>query len=305
MRGRRLPLAQGRGRDGRRLAHPGPPRRRRARSTTSASPPASPPRGAASSSRSWRRSASGALDGHPWRDWATARAGRGSVRAADARRPEPLEPRQGPRPGSRCASSGSPRSPTTTSRAIASATPPGSSAGAPTAAPADCRYDQLEATPPYELADIFGERGPVTRGWTMAEPRRRAPDAGWCSLSALVGVFAASLAAGWAVAGPARRRGGRTAGPGGVRRGDPAAAASVAPGADPATPAAPRRPAAVRVPDARRRRRHAVAHGPRPTAVPAPPAASPVVSEGDGGAARPRARSGPEVAPACRACRRP
>jgi ATP-dependent DNA ligase len=26
----------------------------------------------------------------------------------------------------------------------------------PDRSPADCRYDQLEATPPYELADIFG-----------------------------------------------------------------------------------------------------------------------------------------------------
>ena len=83
LRGRRLPLAQGR--RGRRLAAARPLRRRRRRCTTSASPAASPPPAARSCSTSWRRCATDALDDHPWR-----RVGRRQAQAqaagADARR---------------------------------------------------------------------------------------------------------------------------------------------------------------------------------------------------------------------------
>ena len=82
---------------------------------------------------------------------ATARRGR-----PDAGRAEPLERQEGPVAGSRCGSSWSPRSPTSSSRATASATRPGSSAGGPTGTPRSCTYDQLEAPVPHELAEIFG-----------------------------------------------------------------------------------------------------------------------------------------------------
>ena len=99
----------------------------------------------------------GALDGHPWAEWAewasTGTDGSGQrLPGAGSRwnRGKDLSA------GSRCAASASPRSATTTSRATASATRPRSSAGARTRPPADCRYDQLETTVPFELARIFG-----------------------------------------------------------------------------------------------------------------------------------------------------
>ena len=99
----------------------------------------------------------GALEGHPWREWAEADAEAAAAgRAAHAGRAEPVERRARTSAGSRCASSSSPRSPTSTCRATASATPPASSAGAPTATPASCTYEQLEVPVPMELQEIFG-----------------------------------------------------------------------------------------------------------------------------------------------------
>ena len=74
-----------------------------------------------------------ALDGHPWADW--AEMADGVRRAAAARRGQPLERARRTCRGSRCASSGWPRSRTSTCRATASGTRPGSSAGGPTARP--------------------------------------------------------------------------------------------------------------------------------------------------------------------------
>ena len=65
-------VAQGRG--GGRLAAARACSTTTARCTTSVWPAASRPLVVASSSRSWRSSATGALDEHPWRDWATAAA---------------------------------------------------------------------------------------------------------------------------------------------------------------------------------------------------------------------------------------
>ena len=62
--------------------------------------------------------------------------------------------------GSRCGSSACARCATTTCSAIASATRPSSCVGA-RQAPFACRYDQLEVTPPYELAQVLV--GPLMR----------------------------------------------------------------------------------------------------------------------------------------------
>ncbi len=91
-----------------------------------------------------------ALDDHPWREWAQAER-----RNADARRPEPLERGQGSVVGAaahRARVRGEIRSPA--GRSV----PP--RCGVPALAsgrqPADCRYDQLEVTAPYELEKVFG-----------------------------------------------------------------------------------------------------------------------------------------------------
>ena len=60
--------------------------------------------------------------------------------------------------GSRCGPSASPRSPTTTSRATASATATTFKRWRPDKPPEACRYDQLETSVPYELEAIFGDR---------------------------------------------------------------------------------------------------------------------------------------------------
>ena len=58
--------------------------------------------------------------------------------------------------GSRCASSWSPRSRTSTCRAIASATPPRFARWRPDREPASCTYAQLDVPVPMELREIFG-----------------------------------------------------------------------------------------------------------------------------------------------------
>ena len=67
--------------------------------------------------------------------------------------------------------------------------------------PEDCRYDQLETTPPYELADIFGEnRGDdrlVDGSGSRAARVRRLVVIGRAGR-----LFAVSATAGWAVADP-------------------------------------------------------------------------------------------------------
>ena len=81
---------------------------------------------------------------------------RRGARAAPARRDEPVEPRQGSVVGAAAARAGRARSRTTTCRARGSATRRTSSAGARTSRRATCRYDQLDATAPVELARLFG-----------------------------------------------------------------------------------------------------------------------------------------------------
>jgi ATP-dependent DNA ligase len=99
----------------------------------------------------------GALDGHPWRDWATAQ----SAEAASGRRMpgaqsrwnrgkeltwEPLRVERVAEVAYDHLQGDRFRHATRLVR------------WRPDRRPGDCRYDQLEATPPYELADIFGER---------------------------------------------------------------------------------------------------------------------------------------------------
>ena len=82
-----------------------------------------------------------------------ARAGAaGGCRAA----PSSLERRARTCRSRRCVPSWSPRSPTSGSTTAGSATPPASCAGAPTATPTRCTYDQLEVVPPLELHRVFG-----------------------------------------------------------------------------------------------------------------------------------------------------
>ena len=76
--------------------------------------------------------------------------------------------------GSRSAPSASSRSPTTTSRATASGTRTTFVRWRPDKQPADCRYDQLEETPAYEIAKIFGGDLERTRPTARRlEPRSR------------------------------------------------------------------------------------------------------------------------------------
>ena len=115
LRRRRVPLAQERARDARRLAAARPVRRRRARSTTSGSPRRSRGTGARRWSRSWRRSA---------RTRSTATPGRAGPSGPPSRRRAASASRARRRAGtaartcrgSRSARSASPRSPTTISR---------------------------------------------------------------------------------------------------------------------------------------------------------------------------------------------
>ena len=106
-----------------------------------------------SSRRSSGRCARARATSHPWSEWADGT--RTERPAADARRDEPLEPRQGPRRGSRSAWSvvaevsydhlqGTRFRHGTTFKRWRPDKPPG------------CRYDQLETTPPFELQAIFG-----------------------------------------------------------------------------------------------------------------------------------------------------
>ena len=89
-----------------------------------------------------------------------ARVGRGARGLApDAGRPEPLEPGEGSLVGAAPRSSASARSPTITCRATGSGTRRRSVRWRPDKPPAECRYDQLEVTPPAELAGIFGRAG--------------------------------------------------------------------------------------------------------------------------------------------------
>ena len=74
-----------------------------------------------------------ALDEHPWKEWADARGGRRAARSA-ARASRAAGVRAKICPGSRCGPSWWSRSPTTTCKAAASATPRNSAAGAPTSA---------------------------------------------------------------------------------------------------------------------------------------------------------------------------
>ena len=97
----------------------------------------------------------GGMDDHPWREWAMAEAA-----AVEEGSGCPAPPRAGTAArtcrGSRCAPSSCARSPSTTSRATDSATRTTFRRWRPDRSPADCRYDQLEETPPALLADLFG-----------------------------------------------------------------------------------------------------------------------------------------------------
>ena len=86
----------------------------------------------------WRE---GALEGHPWRDWAEALPGRrrGHRPRPHARRASPGGTPRRTCPGSRCARSGWSRCATTTWRAPGSGTPPSSSGGGTTGSRAPAR----------------------------------------------------------------------------------------------------------------------------------------------------------------------
>ena len=97
-----------------------------------------------------------ALEDHPWREWAEAAS---SEMHAHARRPEPLERGQGSLVGAaadRARVRGEVRPPA--GRPL----PPRGDVflrWRPDKPPRDCRYDQLEVTPPYELEKVFGAVG--------------------------------------------------------------------------------------------------------------------------------------------------
>ena len=105
---------------------------------------------------SWRRSASDAFDGHPWREWAEAGAGETTRMPGGQSRWsagkdlswEPLriervcEVKYDHMQGDRF------RHAATFQR------------WRPDKPPADCRYDQLEVTTPYELEKVFGAARP-------------------------------------------------------------------------------------------------------------------------------------------------
>ena len=98
-----------------------------------------------------------AANGSPGRP-PVAGVGRQRRLDANARRPEPLERRQGPVVGAPRGSSACARSNTTTCRATDSGTPPCSSVAA--RPPAEgLPLDQLEVTTPYELQRLRRERG--------------------------------------------------------------------------------------------------------------------------------------------------
>ena len=128
-----------------------------ARCTTSASP-----RRSRNAAQAARRGA-GAAARERARRPPVARLGRGAIGgerdgAAHARRDEPLEPRQGPDVGAAAARArlrGRVRPHAGRSLPPRART---SCAGAPTSRREDCRYDQLEVTPAYELERVFGLR---------------------------------------------------------------------------------------------------------------------------------------------------
>ncbi len=103
------------------------------------------------------RGACAAARGRP-RGASLARVGeRGQQRRPHAcRAPRAGGARERISPGSRCGSSVCVRSSTTTCKGRDSAMRPSSCGGAATREPRDCRYDQLEVTPAYELANVFG-----------------------------------------------------------------------------------------------------------------------------------------------------
>ena len=99
-----------------------------------------------------------ALEDHPWRDWGAARRGSQRQGTAAARCGQPVEPRKRSEAGRRCDRSASVRSHTITCRGRGSDMPRGSLRWRPDKRPQDCRYDQLEVTPAYELDRVFGAR---------------------------------------------------------------------------------------------------------------------------------------------------
>ena len=95
-----------------------------------------------------------ALAGHPWATGPQVPTGDGVH--AHARRPEPLERGEGPVVGAaanRARLRGEVRPPAGRSRFRHAAI---FLRWRPDKPPADCRYDQLEVTPPFELAKVFG-----------------------------------------------------------------------------------------------------------------------------------------------------
>ena len=96
----------------------------------------------------------GALDDHPWREWAEV----GGERHADARRTEPMERGEGPVVGAaadRARLRGEVRPHAGRSVPARRDLP----RWRPDKRPADCGYDQLEVTPAYELEKVFGASG--------------------------------------------------------------------------------------------------------------------------------------------------
>ena len=100
-------------------------------------------------SRSSRRTATDALEGHPWRG--VGRRRRPRRRAAHARRAEPVERQEGHDAGSRCASSSSPRSRTSTCSGDRFRHTARFQRWRPDRDPSSCTYEQLEAPVPAEL----------------------------------------------------------------------------------------------------------------------------------------------------------
>ena len=96
-----------------------------------------------------------ALDDHPWKEWADAH-GAGHRRRPHAGLAVALERAEGPVVGAAAARAGVRGGVLAADERAGSATTPTSCAGAPTATPASCRYDQLEVAAPAELGDVLG-----------------------------------------------------------------------------------------------------------------------------------------------------
>ena len=211
--------------------------------------------------------------------------GRGGVRAPDAGRPEPLEPGQGPdlgaaarragRRGGLRPPPGRPVPPRHPARALAARPPPGRLPVRPAGGHAAVRAGRH-----------LRERRLDDRALVDGAAGRRVAGVGVALAVGLVGVFAASLAAGWAVAGTPRGTDGRTAGRCRVSRGatavgrgepGPVADSDAPPGAD--EQPRPRPP-------------------PRPRRRPRPPSPSPVVPKAMAARLDRALASAQEVAPA-------